>query len=147
MSKNTLKIIGIKSPVPIAWVKRPTNKIGKLGAKAQIVVPIVNIIIVPKNNFLVVNHCNNIADIGITTAMTNMKPVAIHCTVGKVILNSFINVVSAIFNNVSFNTAKKVPIIKESMIGMTFTLGSSAKNSYFFGSFSSFIYLHSCLLN
>src|SRR5690606_10478075 len=91
----------------------------------------VKIIIVPKNNCLVVNHCSNKAETGITIPITSMKPVAIHCTVGNVILNSAINVVSAIFNNVSFNIAKKAPMINESIIGNTFTFGSSAKNSYF----------------
>src|SRR5690625_1371178 len=106
---------------------------------AQIVVPIVKTIIVPKNSCRVVNHCNKTAEIGITTAITSMNPVAIHCTVGKEIWNSFINVVRAIFNNVSFKTAKKAPMINDSMIGKTFTLGSSAKNSYFFGSCESVI--------
>src|SRR5699024_9091621 len=120
-------------------MSRPTNKIGKAEAEAQMAVPIVKIVIVPKNNCLVVNHCNKTAEIGITIAITSIKPVAIHCTAGNEISNSFINVVNAIFSNVSFKIAKKVPIISESIIGKTFAFGSSAKNSYFFGSCGSVI--------
>src|SRR5690625_1597649 len=40
-NKKTLNIIGINSPVPIACINRPNNKIGKLGAIAQIEVPMV----------------------------------------------------------------------------------------------------------
>src|SRR5699024_7768889 len=76
-------------------------------------------------------YCNNNADIGITIPITNINPVAIHCAVDTDILNSFINVVSAIFNNVSFKMAKNAPMINESIIGMIFPFGSSAKNSYF----------------
>src|SRR5690554_4772483 len=63
--------------------------------------------------------------------MTSIKPVVIHCTVGKLILNSCINVVSATLSNVSFKMAKKAPINKDNIIGTTLTLGSSIKNSNF----------------
>src|SRR5699024_2342210 len=125
-------MMGINNPVPTACVKRPTNNIVKFGAMALIVVPIVTKVITPINNCLVVNNCTNNADIGITIHITSMKPLAILCTVGNVILNSWINVVKAIFNNVSFNLAKKAPMISEIIIGSVFTLGSSAKYSYFF---------------
>src|SRR5699024_12498526 len=88
-------------------------------------------VITPINNCLVVNHCTNNTDIGITIPITSMKPVAIHCTVGIVILNYCINVVKAIFINVSFNTAKKAPMISEIIIGIVLTLGSYVKYSYF----------------
>src|SRR5699024_90193 len=114
-----------------ACKKRPDNNIGKVGAIAQIIVPIVNTVIVPKNICLVVNHCNNNADIGITIPITNINPVAIHCAVDTDILNSFINVVSAMFNNVSVKMAKNATMIYESIVGMIFPFGSSAKNSYF----------------
>src|SRR5699024_3211511 len=130
-NKKTLNMMGINNPVPTACVKRPTNNIVKFGAMALIVVPIVKKVITPINNCLVVNHCTNNADIGITIPITSMKPVAIHYTVGNVILNSCINVVKAIFSNVSFNTAKKAPMISEIIIGSVLTLGSSAKYSYF----------------
>src|SRR5699024_12419651 len=123
-------MMGINNPVPTACVKRPTNNIVKFGAMALIVVPIVKKVITPINNCFVVNHCTNNADIGITIPITSMKPVAIHCTVGNVILNCCINVVTAIYSNVSFNTAKKAPMISETMIGSVSTLGSSSNYSY-----------------
>src|SRR5699024_2541308 len=106
----------------------------KFGAIAQMAVPIVNTIIVARNNCLVVNHCNKIAEIGTIIPIINMNPVAIHWTCATVIWNSFINVVNAIFNNVSFKTAKKAPIMSETIIGITFASGSSTKNSYLFQS-------------
>src|SRR5699024_4263642 len=124
-------MMGINNPVPTACVKRPTNNIVKFGAMALIVVPIVKKVITPINNCLVVNHCTNNADIGITIPITSMKPVAIHCTVGNVILNSCINVVKAIFSNDSFNTAKTALMFSEIIIGIVLTLVSSAKYSYF----------------
>src|SRR5699024_7873098 len=124
-------MMGINNPVPTACVKRPTNNIVKFGAMALIVVPIVKKVITPINNCLVVNHCTNNADIGITIPITSMKPVAIHCTVGNVILYSCINVVKAIFSYVSCTTEKKAPMISEIIICCFFTLGSSAKYSYF----------------
>src|SRR5699024_12292664 len=108
------------------------NNIVKFGAMALIVVPIVKKVITPINNCLVVNPCTNNADIGITIPITSMKPVAIHCTVGNVILNSCINVVKAIFSNVSFNTAKKAQMISEIIIGSVLILGSSTMYSNFF---------------
>src|SRR5699024_6720661 len=117
MRRNVLNIIGINNPVPAACKKRPDNNIGKVGAIAQIIVPIVNTVIVPKNICLVVNHCNNNSDIVITIPITNVNPVAIHCAVDTEIINSYINVVSAIFNNVSFKKAKNAPMINESIIG------------------------------
>src|SRR5699024_1050975 len=131
MRRNVLNIIGINNPVPAACKKRPDNNIGQVGAIAQIIVAIVNTVIVHKHICLVGNHCNNNADIGITIPITNISPVAIHCAVDTDILNSFINVVSAMFNNVSFKMAKNAPMINESIIGMIFPFGSSAKNSYF----------------
>src|SRR5699024_9259591 len=131
MRRNVLNIIGINNPVPAACKKRPDYNIGKVGAIAQIIVPIVNTVIVPINIGLVLNHCNSNADIGITISITNIIPVAIHCAVVTDILISFINVVIAMFNNVSFKMAKNAPIINESIIGMIFPFGSSAKNSYF----------------
>src|SRR5699024_2451365 len=101
------------------------------GAMALIVVPIVKKVITPINNCLVVNHCTNNADIGITIPITSMKPVAIHCTVGNVILNSCINVVNELFSNVLFNTVKEIQLISEISICSVLTLGSSAKYSYF----------------
>src|SRR5699024_12077683 len=101
---------------------------GKLIAEAQIVVPMIKIIITPKKSCLVVNHWTSGADIGITQPITSMKPVAIHWTVGKVTLNSSIKVIKAILSKVSFKMAKKAPMIKLTIIGKVFTFGSSAKN-------------------
>src|SRR5699024_9406720 len=116
-------------------MRRPTSKIGKEGAEEHTTEPKVKTVIVPKNNCLVVKHCNRTEEIGMTIAITSINPVAIHCTAGNEISNSFIKVVSAILSNVSFKIAKKAPIMRESIIGKTFVFGSSAKNSYFFGSY------------
>src|SRR5699024_4918485 len=124
-------IIGINNPVPAACKKRPDNNIAKVGAIAQIIVPIVNTVIVPKNICLVVNHCNNNADIGITIPITNINHVAIQCAVDPDILNSFITALSARYNNVTCKMAKNAQMINESIIGMIFSFASSAKNSYF----------------
>ena len=112
-------------------MNRPIRSIGKAGAAAQITVPRVKMVIVLKNNCLVVNHCNNNAEIGATIPIININPVVIHCTVGKVISNSFIKDVRAIFNNVSFNIAKKAPIISDNIMGNVLKFGSSARYSYF----------------
>src|SRR5699024_10213781 len=79
-SKNVLKIIGINNPVPIAWNIRPASSTEKVGALAQMSVPIVKTVMVAKNICLVVNHCKKTADIGTTIPITSINPVAIHCT-------------------------------------------------------------------
>lgn len=79
---------GINKPVPEACISLPTNKMGKVGAIAQMMVPMVNMIIVPRNSCLVVNHCSNRADAGITIPIININPVAIYCTVGNETPNS-----------------------------------------------------------
>src|SRR5699024_3593187 len=109
----------------------------KFGAIALIVVPIVKITMTLKNNCLVVNPCTNKAEIVMTIPLTSMTPITIHGTVCNVMSISVINVVKAIFINVSFNTTKDAPIMSESIIGNVFTLGSSAKYSYFFVDVSS----------
>src|SRR5699024_9969760 len=116
-------------------MSRPTSKIGKAGAEAHTTVPIVKTVIVPKNNCLVVNHCNKTAEIGMTIAITSINPVAIHCTAGNEISNSFIKVVSAILSHVSLKIAKKTPIMKESIIGKTYVFRYSAQKSYFVASY------------
>src|SRR5699024_9949398 len=135
-------MIGISMPVPIACIRRPDRSTGNVGAIAQMAVPTVNMIIVPRNSCLVVNHWISRAETGMTMPMTSMKPVAIHRTVGSVISNSCIRVVSAIFNSVSFRMAKNAPMISDSMIGSVFTFWFSDKYSYvvvFFISVSSFL--------
>src|SRR5699024_7073678 len=116
-------------------------------AEAQIIVPTVKIVIVPINICLVVNHCNNNADIGITIPITSMNPVAIHWTVVNEIPNSAFKVVIAMFNNVSFKIAKNAPIISDNIIGITFLFGSSAKYSYLFFFIKSPFQLKVCILN
>src|SRR5699024_11571663 len=95
-------MMGINNPVPTACVKRPTNNIVKFGAMALIVVPIVKKVITPINNCLVVKHCTNNEDIGITIPITSMKPVAIHCKVGYVILNILLSVINVLIINYLF---------------------------------------------
>src|SRR5699024_3921365 len=110
-------MIGISMPVPIACIRRPDSSIGKVGAIAQMAVLIVIIVIVQLISCLVVNHMIRMPETGMTMYMTSMKPVAIHCTVGSVMSNSCIRVVSAIFNCVSFRLGKNAPMISDSMIG------------------------------
>ena len=69
---------GIINPVPAACNKRPINNIENPGAIALTSVPKVKTTIAPMNTCLVVNHCTNKAEAGISTATTSMYPVESH---------------------------------------------------------------------
>src|SRR5699024_6272924 len=102
----------------------------KFGAEPAIKVPTKKVIMVPTDICLVVNQPSSRGDIGMTIAIISINPVATHCAVGKVTSNSFIKVLNDILSRVSFKIAKNAPMIKATIIGKVFTLGSSDKTSY-----------------
>lgn len=63
-------------------------------------VPIRNVPIALKSNFLELNELMSQALIGIIMPLTNKKPVVNHCTVDAEILNSFIKVGKAVASKV-----------------------------------------------
>ncbi len=69
---------GIETPTPQAWIKRPINKVLKLGATKQVIVPIKKTDIADKYKLLELNLLISQAVIGIMIPLTNKNPVVSH---------------------------------------------------------------------
>jgi hypothetical protein len=65
-------------PTPAAWINRPINKVEKLGATKQVIVPIKKIVIAVRYNLFELNLLISHALIGIIIPFTSKKPVVSH---------------------------------------------------------------------
>ena len=101
--KMVLDINGNKIPIPIACKILATNNILKFKARPPVNVPISKLVVAIKNSLLVVNICINNAVTGIIIPRVNRYPVVSHCAVDALILKTPINVVKAMFRDVSLN--------------------------------------------
>jgi hypothetical protein len=98
---------GIMMPVPMAWMTRPTSSIGNPSASRQTRVPSENALMANRNTWRVVKRCSRKPVVGMTTAITSMKPLVSHCPFSGAMPRSWLRCGMAIAIVVSLRIATK----------------------------------------